>query len=240
LYQPPVKRGDYAFEFPIRFDHFVVDGHSLGIKQLQEDPWTNVSTRYHVGDIVTGEVISVTEFGVFLSLEEGIEGLIHISELSTKKVDSPADVAKVRDKLTAEIINIATKDRRIRLSVKSIESSSEKAEYAAYVAKQGETRSQLGDLIAAATDVELNGKDEPPAEEAAPADSPEVPEEEVEKPVEADQAHEEEAEEPKDSEKEEPSPAQVETDEKEVAEKPADEETDTPKEESDEEKPDEG
>ncbi|MCB9489116.1 MAG: 30S ribosomal protein S1 [Deltaproteobacteria bacterium] len=124
---------------------------SLGIKQLHEDPWNNVPSKYRVGDIVSGEAISITDFGVFVSLEEGVEGLVHISELSAKKVENPEEVVKVGEKVTAEIINIDTKERRIRLSIRAIADNEEKAQYADYVQKQGSTKSSMADLIAAAT-----------------------------------------------------------------------------------------
>ncbi len=140
---------------------------SLGIKQLSEDPWASVVSRYNIGDIITGEIISIADFGVFVSIEEGVEGLVHISELSMKKIDNPADIVKVNEKITAEIMNIDSKDRKIRLSRRVIEGNAEKSEYASYVAKHGSARSQMADLIAAATS---NDKGEE-ATEAAP-DSP--------------------------------------------------------------------
>ena len=146
---------------------------SLGIKQLTEDPWLRVPEKYHIGDIVTGEVLNITDFGIFVYLEEGVEGLVHVSELSSKKVDNPADFAKVKDTITAEIISVDPKERRIRLSVKSIEEGSEKADYAAFVSKQGKGSSTLGDLITqAATD-----EDDPDVIAEAPVEEPGTDEE---------------------------------------------------------------
>ncbi|MBZ0272800.1 30S ribosomal protein S1 [bacterium] len=142
---------------------------SLGMKQLLDDPWTTIGGKYKAGDIVTGDIISVTDFGVFVQLDDGIEGLVHVSELSAKKVEKPEDVAKIGDKLTAEIINIDTKERRIRLSVKAIESSAEKQEYAAYVAKQGSTRTSLGDLISRAAGTRGEAAETPAEPEAGEA-----------------------------------------------------------------------
>ncbi len=151
---------------------------SLGIKQLSEDPWVSVVSRYNMGDIVTGEIISIADFGVFVSIEEGVEGLIHISELSMKKIENPSEITQVGDKITAEIMNIDSKERKIRLSKKSIESNAEKTEYASYVAKHGSARSQMADLIAAATSAEsaheaakqaASAPEEKPVEEAAAA-----------------------------------------------------------------------
>lgn len=144
---------------------------SLGIKQLTDDPWLNVPGKYHIGDIVNGEVLNITDFGIFVYLEEGVEGLIHVSELSSKKVDSPGDFAKVADTITAEIIDIDPKERRIRLSVKSLEQNSEKADYAAFINKQGNAKTSLSDLI--------QGKNE----DEKPADAASVEEVEVDSPV---------------------------------------------------------
>ncbi len=123
---------------------------SLGIKQLMEDPWVRVPQRYHMGDIVTGDVIHITDFGVFVSLEDGVEGLIHISELSAKKVENPADVVALAQRVTAEIINIDTRERRIRLSIKSIESNDTKSDLASFLEKQGDSRAHMADLLAVA------------------------------------------------------------------------------------------
>jgi small subunit ribosomal protein S1 len=133
---------------------------SLGIKQLSDDPWTRVSARYHIGDIVNGEVIYITDFGVFVSLEDGIEGLIHISELSAKKVENPGDVVKVGQKVSAEIINIDSKERKIRLSIKSIESNEGKAEYVSYLEKQGDSKTHMADLLARAATPQAEGAEE--------------------------------------------------------------------------------
>jgi small subunit ribosomal protein S1 len=146
---------------------------SLGIKQLTDDPWSKVPERYRIGDIVTGEVLNITDFGIFVYLEEGIEGLIHVSELSSKKVKNPSEFAAVSDKITAEIISIDTRERRIRLSVKSIEENTEKADYAAFVTKQGPAKAVIGDLIQKAA-----GEDEEAVEGEA-AEVAEAPAEEV-------------------------------------------------------------
>ena len=67
----------------------------LGMKQLEPDPWKTVSKKYGVGQVVTGKVTNITDFGIFVELEEGMEGLIHVSEISKKKVQDPAESAKV-------------------------------------------------------------------------------------------------------------------------------------------------
>jgi len=154
---------------------------SLGIKQLTEDPWLRVPERYTIGDIVTGEALNITDFGIFVYLEEGVEGLVHVSELSSKKVDNPADFSKVGESITAEIISIDPKERRIRLSVKSIEEGGEKADYAAFVSKQGKGKVSLGDLIQKAADDTPEGEEETsnPESETPESETVEAAEEKV-------------------------------------------------------------
>jgi small subunit ribosomal protein S1 len=120
---------------------------SLGIKQLEPDPWSLAPEKYRAGAIVTGKVTSQTDFGVFVELEEGIEGLIHVSELSREKVASAKEFAKIGDILEAVVLNCDPKERRISLSIKSKSIAAEKAEFAQYMGSQGEATSNFGDLL---------------------------------------------------------------------------------------------
>lgn len=92
---------------------------SLGVKQLEEDPWKKIETRFPVGTIVEAEVVRVTDFGAFVELETGIEGLIHISELSEERVEKPSDVVKKGDKPKSMIISIDKDAKKIALSIKA-------------------------------------------------------------------------------------------------------------------------
>ncbi|MFH0824602.1 MAG: 30S ribosomal protein S1, partial [Pseudomonadota bacterium] len=94
---------------------------SLGIKQMFDDPWETIPERYPSGAKVTGKVTSVTDFGVFLEIEEGIEGMIHVSELSKERVNSPHDFTKEGEVLTAMVLKANNKDKKIALSIKSME-----------------------------------------------------------------------------------------------------------------------
>ncbi|MDY6861515.1 MAG: 30S ribosomal protein S1 [Thermodesulfobacteriota bacterium] len=105
---------------------------SLGIKQLHPDPWDNVEEKYKMGHKVNGVVTNITDFGIFLELEEGIEGLIHIKEVSKEKVNKLDVFAKEGDTLSAMVINIDRKDRKIGLSIKSLKESQEKEDLRAY------------------------------------------------------------------------------------------------------------
>jgi len=96
---------------------------ALGVKQLTPDPWENrIPYTYIPGDMVTGKATKITNFGVFVELEEGLEGLLHVSELSHKKVENPEEIVKVGQEITVKIIRVDTEDRKIGLSLKRLES----------------------------------------------------------------------------------------------------------------------
>jgi small subunit ribosomal protein S1 len=120
---------------------------SLGVKQLTADPWKDVARRYRKGDVVAGKVTNVTDFGAFVELEEGIEGLVHVSEISREKVEKPSDVLKVGDTLSAVVLHIDPHERRIGLSIKGLKEKTEKAEVEKYISDQGSTSHSLGELI---------------------------------------------------------------------------------------------
>ncbi len=91
---------------------------ALGLKQLQQDPWNgDIPARYHIGDSVPGTVTKITNFGVFVELEQGLEGLLHISELADHKVDNPEEVVKVGQRVEVRIIKIDTDERKIGLTL---------------------------------------------------------------------------------------------------------------------------
>lgn len=120
---------------------------SLGIKQLTPDPWKDVVRRYRKGEVVSGKVTNVTDFGAFVELEEGIEGLVHVSEISREKIEKPSDVLKVGDTVSAMVLHIDPHDRRIGLSIKGLKERAEKAEIEKYISNQGPTTPSLGELI---------------------------------------------------------------------------------------------
>jgi small subunit ribosomal protein S1 len=120
---------------------------SLGIKQLTPDPWKDVSRRYRKGEIVAGKVTNLTDFGAFVELEEGIEGLVHVSEISREKVEKPSDALKVGESVSALVIHIDPHERRIGLSMKGLKERVEKAEIEKYISNQDPTSHSLGELI---------------------------------------------------------------------------------------------
>ena len=102
---------------------------SLGIKQLTEDPWLHaIPDKYIPGQIVKGQVTKLTNFGVFVELEPELEGLLHISELSDDKVDSPQDVVKIGDELEVKILRVDTDSRKIGLSLRRVQWAAEDKE----------------------------------------------------------------------------------------------------------------
>jgi len=95
---------------------------SLGLKQIQPDPWIDASMRYPIGKRVSGRVVSLAEYGAFLELEPGIEGLIHVSEMSwTKRIKHPSKVVSVGDTVEAVVLDVDERDRKISLGMKQIE-----------------------------------------------------------------------------------------------------------------------
>jgi small subunit ribosomal protein S1 len=122
---------------------------SLGLKQLESDPWSQVANKYPVGSQHDVKVTKTADFGVFVELEPDIEGLIHISELTTGRVEKTEDFAKVGDVLKAEVVTIDTEARKIGLSSKLVKLRAEKADVEDYVKKATSTsKTSLGDLFA--------------------------------------------------------------------------------------------
>ena len=120
---------------------------SLGIKQLAPDPWKDVARRYRKGEMVTGKVTNVTDFGAFVELEEGIEGLVHVSEMSREKIEKPSDVVKVGEMVSAMVLHIDPHEKRIGLSLKGLKEKVEEAEIVKYISNQGPASNTLGELI---------------------------------------------------------------------------------------------
>jgi small subunit ribosomal protein S1 len=120
---------------------------SLGIKQLTADPWDAVPIKYKPGTRITGTVTNVTDFGVFVELEEGIEGLIHVSELSKEKGGNPLSRFNVDDVIQAKVINVSRADKKIGLSIRKMEESEEREIYKSYLEGRNGATSNLGELL---------------------------------------------------------------------------------------------
>jgi len=121
---------------------------SLGVKQLSTDPWNTVAERYPLNTRIHGKVSSVADFGVFVEIEEGIEGLIHISQLSNERVDKPSSLYKVDDELEALVVQLDPKERRIGLSIKALKQHEEREEMQAYLKREHEAaRFSMEDIL---------------------------------------------------------------------------------------------
>ena len=92
---------------------------SIGIKQLSDDPWDQIDTVYKVGDLVTGKVTKLASFGAFVGLENEMDGLVHISQISEERVEKIKDTLEIGQEVTARVIKIDKSDRRIGLSIKA-------------------------------------------------------------------------------------------------------------------------
>jgi len=120
---------------------------SLGIKQLTPDPWNEIPRKYKPGTRVTGTITNVTDFGLFLELEEGIEGLVHISEIAAERRGNPLSRFQVDDVIQAKVLNVSREDKKIGLSVRKMEESSEKEILKSYIDNPKEATSNLGELL---------------------------------------------------------------------------------------------
>ena len=121
---------------------------ALGLKQLDNDPWDgDIPDKYQPGQLVKGAVTKITNFGVFIGLEDGLEGLLHISELSEEKIEDPETVVKVGDEIEVKVLRVDTDERKIGLSLKRVDwgEEQEKAAAAAEAAETG-VPAQDGDL----------------------------------------------------------------------------------------------
>ncbi|MCJ7603377.1 MAG: S1 RNA-binding domain-containing protein, partial [Desulfobulbaceae bacterium] len=121
---------------------------SLGIKQLTPDPWQQTIEKYPVGALVSGKITNVTDFGIFVEVEEGIEGLVHVSEISKEKVNTPVGMYNVGDTLETKVISVSAKDRKIGLSIKAMSEDRAEIKLDEYKKQQASSGpSTLGDLL---------------------------------------------------------------------------------------------
>jgi len=93
---------------------------SLGLKQAQDDPWSNIAARYQIGQVVKGKVSKIASFGAFVGLDDGVDGLVHISQISDQHVEKVKDAIKIGQEVEARIVKIDREERRIGLSIKAV------------------------------------------------------------------------------------------------------------------------
>nr|MDA3846029.1 30S ribosomal protein S1 [Vallitaleaceae bacterium] len=121
----------------------------LGLKDIKDDPFAANSAEFTAGKVYEGEVTRVVDFGAFVKLGEGFEGLVHISQLSDERVEKPSDIVKEGDKVQVKIVEINTKDKRIRLSMKDAKEAEESAQVAKYAQEEGNATTNLKDVFSA-------------------------------------------------------------------------------------------
>jgi small subunit ribosomal protein S1 len=137
---------------------------SLGIKQLNPDPWSTIATTYRIGSVVEGKVTNLTDFGIFVELEPGIEGLVHVSEVAQGKVEDISSKVQAGQLIQAEVLNIDQEERKISLSMKAIENPAireEKMAIDSVTKKMAKaTSSTMGDLLKQAQANKAGGDEE--------------------------------------------------------------------------------
>jgi small subunit ribosomal protein S1 len=153
------KKGDVIQAIVLEIDK-AQERFSLGIKQLQADPWDTVAERYEVGKEITGTVTNVTDFGVFVELEEGIEGLVHVSEISKEKIKTPVGQFEVGQVLTAKVMNINSDERRIGLSIKRLDMEDDQELLTEYVNNMGPVTSSFGEILRENLQEKLNNDEQ--------------------------------------------------------------------------------
>jgi small subunit ribosomal protein S1 len=134
---------------------------TLGIKQLGEDPWSYVPEKYPAGALVEGLITNITDFGVFVEVEEGIEGLVHVSEISAKKIKSPAELFKEGATIQAKVIHVSAEERRLGLSIKQIKEDEERKKPKEFRSGPSDAGGQnLGELLKSAAEAETTPEDD--------------------------------------------------------------------------------
>lgn len=129
---------------------------SLGIKQIEKNPWDELSEKYAPGSVVTGKIKNFTDFGIFVEIEEGIEGLVHISEISQKRVKTSSELYSVGDTVSAVVKSIDPKTKKIRLSIKELEAPAPAPASNQYINNTENVGSNLSHALA---DVKINSQE---------------------------------------------------------------------------------
>lgn len=131
---------------------------SLGIKQIEKNPWEELPQKYAPGSVVTGKITNFTDFGIFMEIEDGIEGLVHISEISQKRVKSSAELYNIGDTVSAMVKSIDVKTKKIRLSIKDLEAPAPSLAPPAASAQYLNNRENIGSTMAQQlADVKIGG-----------------------------------------------------------------------------------
>ncbi len=122
---------------------------SLGIKQLEPNPWEGIRAKYSIGSEVSGEVSSVADFGVFVRLEEGIDGLVYNSELAPERIENPAEVFKMGQAVTALVVKVDPGEQKVSLSIRAVTDKAERRALKELAVQEAQSQTTtLGDLLA--------------------------------------------------------------------------------------------
>jgi small subunit ribosomal protein S1 len=140
------KKGDVVEAVVLNID-VENERFSLGIKQAHIDPWTTLADRHPVGARVKGKVTKVTDFGAFVEIEPGIEGLVHVSEMKDERVENPRDVVNEGQEVDVKVIDMDLHERKVALSIKQLNRDGGEDDYREYLRRQGDGRARLGDLM---------------------------------------------------------------------------------------------
>ncbi len=172
------KKGDEVQAVVLKVDK-ENERFSLGIKQLEVDPWELIPSKYPTGSRVTGTVTNITDFGLFVELEEGIEGLVHISEVGRVKGKNLRDLYSLGDVISAKVINISVADRKIGLSIRRLKKDEERSYLDHYASTSKAATSSLGEQLQQAlsranlnNNLQAEPATEPEAEEPLSSDEP--------------------------------------------------------------------
>jgi small subunit ribosomal protein S1 len=167
--QEVFKKGDEVEAVVLNID-VEKERFSLGIKQLRDDPWQHAEDRYPIGSVVEGTVTKILDFGAIVELEEDLEGLIHISELSRDKVENVGKVLTESQRVRAKVINLIPEERKIGLSLRRLQEGEESEQYAEYMRSQkARSSTRLGDLLRDKIDLaRFEGEEAPAPRPAAP------------------------------------------------------------------------
>jgi small subunit ribosomal protein S1 len=141
---------------------------SLGLKQLTSDPWIDINSKYPVDALVTGKVIKITDFGVFVALDDGIEGLIHISEVAMEPHHKIEDILSINSEIKASVVKVDVEERKIGLSIKKYLEGLEKEELEKYMSDQEAMRTKMGDLVKEQAEAEAEDPGDTELEEESP------------------------------------------------------------------------
>jgi len=156
-----LQKGDVVKAIVLKIDK-ENEKFSLGIKQLEPNPWDDIRKRFSIGTEITGPVTSVTDFGVFVKLEDGIEGLVYSSELAAERIEKPGDHFEEGQEVTALVTKVEPADQKISLSIRAVDDKAERAALKKIAVEQATSQTTtLGDLLKE----KLAAKDDDPVEE---------------------------------------------------------------------------